>query len=442
LWQATHDNLTRLPNRNLIHDRLEHALQRSRRQGLSLALLFVDLDGFKLVNDTYGHDVGDELLKAIANQLIDTVRPGDTVARLSSDEFVILCEQLEQPSSISALAQRINLGLRHPVQINGNPLFISASIGIAIGHGSTHSAEDLLRAADTAMHEVKQQGRDGWHFFSRSLEEKVRAKLEISNGLRLAIEREEFLVCVQPIVDSHSDRILGAELLLRWQSPNGPVSPAVFIPIAEMTGSIVPIGAWVFAQACRMEADWRQRWGDKAPPYISVNISARQLNEKNLLEEIKRMVKTYASDPSRILLELTETALMADIENNIRVLRSLADMGFRVAIDDFGTGYSSLAQLTQLPVNVLKIDRAFVDGLGRQIESRAVVKAVIGLGRALGLKMVAEGVENEAQLLELRHFGCDYIQGYYFYHPLPEQQFIEAVEQDLKSNPYNSEYAR
>ena len=442
LWQATHDNLTRLPNRNLIHDRLEHALQRSRRQGLSLALLFVDLDGFKLVNDTYGHDVGDELLKAIANQLIDTVRPGDTVARLSSDEFVILCEQLEQPSSISALAQRINLGLRHPVQINGNPLFISASIGIAIGHGSTHSADDLLRAADTAMHEVKQQGRDGWHFFSRSLEEKVRAKLEISNGLRLAIEREEFLVCVQPIVDGHSDRILGAELLLRWQSPNGPVSPAVFIPIAEMTGSIVPIGAWVFAQACRMEADWRQRWGDKAPPYISVNISARQLNEKNLLEEIKRIVKTYASDPSRILLELTETALMADIENNIRVLRSLADMGFRVAIDDFGTGYSSLAQLTQLPVNVLKIDRAFVDGLGRQIESRAVVKAVIGLGRALGLKMVAEGVENEAQLLELRQFGCDYIQGYYFYHPLPEQQFIEAVEQDLKSNPYNSEYAR
>lgn len=438
LWQATHDKLTGLPNRNLMHDRLEHALQRSRRQGLSLALLFVDLDGFKLVNDTYGHDIGDKLLQTIANQLIEMVRPGDTVAHLSSDEFVILCEQLEQPTSISALAERINHRLRQPIQINDNPLFISASIGIAIGHGSTHSADDMLRAADTAMHEVKQLGRDGWHFFSNSLEEKVRKKLAISNGLRFAIEREEFSVCVQPIVDGFSSRILGAEMLLRWNTADGPISPAVFIPVAEMTGSIVPIGLWVFAQACRMEAEWRKRWGDEGPAYISVNISARQLNEKTLLEDMKQLIKTYASDPGRILLEITETALMADIDTNIRVLRSLADLGFRVAIDDFGTGYSSLAQLTKLPVNVLKIDRAFIDGLEKQSESRAVVKAVIGLGRALGLKMVAEGVENAAQLLELRNFGCDYIQGYYFFRPLQEQQFIQAVEDDLKNNPHRS----
>lgn len=434
LWHATHDELTGLPNRNLIHDRLNHALQRSRRQGLSLALLFVDLDGFKLINDTYGHKTGDQILKTVGNQLIDMVRPGDTVARLASDEFVILCEQLEQPTAISALAERINDNLRQPIDLCGQQLYLSASIGIAVGHGATHSADDLLRAADTAMYEVKEQGRDGWHFFSASLEEKVRRKLSISNGLRLAIEREELSVRFQPIVDTHSTRIVGAEMLLRWHPAEGPISPALFIPIAEINGSIIPIGNWVFAQACQAEAEWRNRWGEQAPSYISVNVSARQLNEKNLLDEIKATIKAHACDPSRILLEITETAVMADIDTNLRILRSLADLGFRVAIDDFGTGYSSLAQLTKLPVNVLKIDKAFIDGIEHHPESRAVVKAVIGLGRAVGVKMIAEGVENPAQLLELRNFGCDFVQGYLFYRPLEKNQFIEAVEQSFESD--------
>lgn len=438
LWQATHDELTGLPNRNLIHERLTHALQRSRRQGLGLALLFVDLDDFKLINDTYSHKTGDQVLKIVGNQLIDMVRPGDTVARVSSDEFVILCEQLEQPTSISALAERINYTLRQPFELNGRQLYLSASIGIAVGHGSTHSADDLLRAADTAMNEVKAQGRDNWHFFSAGLEEKVRKKLSISNGLRLAIEKDELSVRFQPIVDTLSTRIVGAEMLLRWHPEEGPISPALFIPIAEMTGSIIPIGNWVFSQACQAEVEWRNRWGEQAPPYISVNVSARQLNEKNLLAEIQAMIKSYACDPSRILLEITETALMADIDTNLRMLRNLADLGFRVAIDDFGTGYSSLAQLTKLPVNVLKIDKAFIDGIEHQPESRAVVKAVIGLGRAVGLKMIAEGVESPAQLLELRNFGCDLVQGYLFYRPLEKNQFIEVVEQSFKNDrqPY------
>ncbi|WP_230874591.1 EAL domain-containing protein [Methylomonas sp. LL1] len=433
LWQATHDALTGLANRNLIRERLDHALQRSRRQGLSLALLFVDLDGFKLINDTYGHETGDGLLKTMANRLIDMVRPGDTVARLSGDEFVIMCEQLEQPTLISQLAERINQAMRQPVECNGQVLYTSASIGIAVGHGSTHSTDDLLRSADTAMYEVKQQGRDGWHFFSSSLEEKVKRKLSITLGLRLAIERQELSVRFQPIVDADNNRIMGAELLLRWHPAEGEISPGIFIPIAEMTGSIVPIGAWVFAQACRAEAEWRRRWGEQAPAYISVNVSARQLNEESLIGDILRTISYYDADPSRILLEVTETSLMADIETNLRVLRSLANMGFRVAVDDFGTGYSSMAQLTRLPVNVLKIDRAFVDGIEKQPESRAVVRAIIGLGRALGLKMVAEGVENRSQLLELRNFGCHYIQGYLFYRPLEEVQFVEAVEQSLKN---------
>lgn len=431
LWQTTHDELTGLPNRNLIRERLENALQRSLRHGLSVALLFIDLDGFKLINDTYGHETGNALLQNVAKRLIDLVRPGDTVARLSGDEFVILCEQLEQPASISTLAERINDNLRHPMELDGLSFYITASIGIAVGHGSTHSTDDLLRSADTAMYEVKQQGRDGWHFFNASLEQKVRQKLAVTQGLRHAVERRELSVRLQPIVATDSERITGAELLLRWHPAEGEISPAVFIPIAEMSGAIVAIGLWVLAQACRLEADWRKRWGDRAPAYLSVNISARQLNEESLVDDIQAIIQDNAADPRRILLEVTETSLMADIETNLRVLRRLAAMGFRVAVDDFGTGYSSLAQLTRLPVNVLKIDRAFIDGIDSQREHRAVVRAVIGLGRALGLKMVAEGVEELAQLTELRALGCDFIQGYLFYRPLEEAQFIEAVERFL-----------
>ncbi|MDO8933859.1 MAG: EAL domain-containing protein, partial [Rhodocyclaceae bacterium] len=427
--RATHDPLTGLPNRALIRERLANALQRSKRQGLSVALLFVDLDGFKLVNDTHGHEAGDALLKVVAARLLEQVRPGDTVARLAGDEFVILCEQLEQPATISTLAERINDSLRQTVDFDGIPLFVTASIGVAIGHGSTHSADDLLRSADTAMYAVKEKGRDGWQFFSDSLQDQARQRLVITQGLRLALERNELSPRFQPIVDAASGRIVGAELLLRWHPPEGEVSPAVFIPIAEMTGSIVAIGAWVFRHACRAEADWRRRWGVDAP-YVSVNVSARQLGEETLAEDFAAILAETAADPSRLLLEITETSLMADVESNLRVLRRLADLGLRVAVDDFGTGYSSLAQLTRLPVNVLKIDRAFVDGIEKTPESRTVVRAVIGLGRALGLKLVAEGVETEAQWLELNAYGCDFIQGYLFHRPLEEAVFMATVERE------------
>lgn len=439
LWQTTHDVLTGLPNRNLIRERLANALQRTRRQGLSVALLFIDLDGFKLINDTYGHETGDKLLKTVANRLLELIRPGDTVARLAGDEFVILCEQLEQPAAISMLAERINQSLRQPMELDSLSIYITASIGIAVGHGSTHSTDDLLRSADTAMYEVKQQNRDGWHFFNTGLEQKVRQKLAVTQGLRLAIERQELSIRLQPIVTAEAERIAGAELLLRWHPADGEISPAVFIPIAEMSGSIVAIGLWVFTQACRVEVDWRRRWGEKAPAYLSVNISARQLNEESLVDDVQRVIRESGADPTRILLEVTETALMADVDTNLRVLRRLANLGFRLAVDDFGTGYSSLAQLTRLPVNVLKIDRAFIDGIDRHRENRAVVRAVIGLGRALGLKMVAEGVENQSQLMELRALGCDYIQGYLFYRPLEENCFIETIEQALAADSPSTE---
>ena len=429
--RATHDPLTGLPNRALIRERLTTALQRSRRSGTSVALLFIDLDGFKLINDTHGHDAGDQVLKSVTQRLIGQVRPGDTVARLAGDEFVVLCEQVEQPVAMSVLAERINDVLRQPTDDSGTPLFVTASIGVAIGNGSTHSADDLLRCADTAMYAVKEKGRDGWQFFSESLQAEARQRLAITNGLRTAIERQELSPRYQPIVAAESGRIVGAELLLRWKPPIGEVSPAIFIPIAEMTGSIVPIGTWVFRQACRAEADWRRRWGDQAP-YVSVNVSARQLNHETLIDDFAAILAETGANPVNLLLEITETSLMADVETNLRVLRRLADLGLRVAVDDFGTGYSSLAQLTRLPVDVLKIDRAFVDGIDKSQESRAVVRAVIGLGRALGLKLVAEGVENGAQQRELCAFGCDFIQGYYFHRPLEEDVFLETFEREAQ----------
>jgi len=427
--RATHDPLTGLPNRALIRDRLGNALHRSRRSGLSVALLFVDLDGFKLINDSHGHEAGDEVLKAVAARLIEQVRPGDTVARLAGDEFVVLCEQIEQPATMSVLATRINDALRQPVDHGAVSLFVTASIGVAIGNGSTHAADDLLRHADTAMYAVKEKGRDSWQFFSESLQEQARQRLAITNGLRMAIERNELSPRFQPIVAAESGRIIGAELLLRWHPPEGEISPAVFIPIAEMTGAIVPIGAWVFRRACEAAAEWRGRWGTEAP-YVSVNISARQLNEETLAHDFARILEETGADPAQLLLEVTETSLMADVETNLRILRRLADLGLSVAVDDFGTGYSSLAQLTRLPVNVLKIDRAFVDGLDKSEESRTIIRAVIGLGRALGLKLVAEGVENGAQQRELCAYGCDFIQGYFFHRPLEERVFLDTYQQE------------
>jgi diguanylate cyclase (GGDEF)-like protein/PAS domain S-box-containing protein len=430
LWRATHDVLTGLPNRALIRERLASALQRSRRQKLGVALLFVDLDGFKLINDSHGHEAGDAVLKTVAQRLLEQVRPGDTVARLAGDEFVVLCEQVEQGVALSSLAQRINAVLRDPIVFDSLLLTVTASIGIALGHGTTHSADDLLRSADTAMYAVKEKGRDGWQFFSDSLQDQARQRLLITQGLRLAIANNELSPRFQPIVAAGSGRIVGAELLLRWHPPEGEISPAVFIPVAEITGIIVPIGAWVFREACRAEADWRRRWGEAAP-YVSVNVSARQLGEDSLVQEFTAVLEETGADPGRLLLEVTETSLMADVEANLRVLNRLADLGLRVAVDDFGTGYSSLAQLTRLPVNVLKIDRAFIDGMERRQESLTVTRAIISLGKSLGLKLVAEGVETTEQLQELRSQGCDFLQGYLFHRPLDTASFIEAVTREI-----------
>ncbi len=306
------------------------------------------------------------------------------------------------------------------------PFYITASICIATGHGSPHSADDLLRSADTAMYAVKGRGRNGWQFFSSTLQMKVHQRMAVTQGLR-NLQNQDLSARFQPIVSIQGERIVGAELLLRWHPPAGEISPAVFIPVAEAIGAIISIGAWVFRRGCEAKASWRQRWGAHAPSYISINVSARQLSQVNLAVEFANIIEETGADPSRILVEITETSLMADVETNLRVLKQLTDLGMRVAVDDFGTGYSSLAQLTRMLVSVLKIDKAFIDGLETHAESRTVVRAVIGLGRALGLKMIAEGVENEAQLRELRSYGCDFIQGYFFHRPMDEATFIDTI---------------
>ncbi|EGV32231.1 diguanylate cyclase/phosphodiesterase with PAS/PAC sensor(s) [Thiorhodococcus drewsii AZ1] len=438
VWRASHDALTGLPNRDLMQERLAHALARSKKQGHAVALLFIDLDGFKLINDTHGHSVGDALLQGIATRLVEHVRPGDTVGRLGGDEFVVLCDQVDDSVSIVSLAERLNDALREPLDLQGRQLFATASIGLAIGHGRTHCAEELLRNADTAMYSAKEQGRDGWRFFSEEIHEQARKRLDISNGLRQAIQNAELEIRFQPILCTESQIIRGAEVLLRWMPPTGEIPPSLFIPIAEMSGSIVPIGKWVFQAACEAERDWFARFGEQAP-YVSVNISARQLNDESVVEAFSEILRDTGADPSRLLLELTETSLMSDVTSNLRLLHRLADLGLRVAVDDFGTGYSSLAQLLRMPVNFLKIDREFVDGLDKRHDSKAIVSAVCSMARAMQLQVVAEGVENETQHGYLRDIGCDYVQGYFFHRPLPPSEFLslllESDAQERKAMP-------
>jgi diguanylate cyclase (GGDEF)-like protein/PAS domain S-box-containing protein len=428
VWKATHDPLTGLPNRALFRERVANALQRSRRHAGNVALLFVDLDGFKAVNDAHGHEAGDTLLRAVAARLVENVRPGDTVGRLAGDEFVVLCEHLQQASSISGLAERLNDVLRQPVEMpGGRRASTCASIGVAVGHGSTHGVDDLLRSADAAMYAVKKRGRDGWQFFSASLETEARQHLTIMNGLRTALEREELSTRFQPIVAIEGRRVVGAEILLRWCPPAGEVMPSLFVPVAESTGAIVPIGLWAFRQACAAAASWRTRLGTDAP-YVSVNISARQLQESNVVDDFAAVLRETGACGDDLVIEITETALMSDTESNLRHLRQIADLGVRVAVDDFGTGYSSLAQLLRLPVSVLKIDRALIEGIDARRESRIVTAAVIHMGQTLGHQLVAEGVETEAQLAELGALGCDCAQGYLFGRAMGEAAFLDAIQ--------------
>jgi diguanylate cyclase (GGDEF)-like protein len=425
-YQAVHDALTGLPNRSLLFDRLGHALARGQRDGSGVAVLFVDLDDFKRVNDSLGHSAGDELLIAVGARFQDALRGADTlarpvsetVARFGGDEFVILCEGLANEHDATQIAERIGAALRQPFVLGSEELFVTASAGVAVAFGSAATAESLIRDADTAMYAAKGRGGSRYELFDDAMRARVVDRLRREKELRLAIERDELRLVYQPIVALADQRILGIEALVRWDHPErGPIAPADFIPLAEETGLIVPIGRWVLEAACRQAAEWERRQPEGCP-WVSVNLSACQLADAELPQAIARALEDTGVDPRLIALEITETVLMDETEYPVELLEALRELGVRIFLDDFGTGYSSLSYIKRLPLDVLKLDQSFVAGLESDGGSEdRIVAAVIDMTRALGVDLVVEGVETEAQYSYLRKLGCRFAQGYYFARP-------------------------
>ncbi|MCW2566419.1 MAG: hypothetical protein JWN54_516 [Mycobacterium sp.] len=426
--RATHDPLTDLPNRALLADRLTRCLTGPDRTPGSLAVLFVDLDNFKLVNDSFGHAAGDAMLVEVAGRLRSAVRPQDTVARFAGDEFVVILEGLTDDSQVVGLVERIQASVSRPVRVDGMELVVSASIGVARDTGDGLLADSLLRDADAAMFSAKSLGRARHAFFDTALRGRGRARLEATNELRGAVERDELVAYYQPIVELETARPVGVEALVRWAHPaRGLVPPGEFIGLAEETGLIVDIGDWVLRRAATDVAAWGS--GDLG---CSVNLSPRQLATPDVVARVTRALERSGLEPHRLTVEITETAVLEDIDEAVRVLDRLKRLGLQVAVDDFGTGYASLGYLKRLPVDSLKIDRSFVTDVAAGGEDAKIAAAVIGLAAALDLKVVAEGIETQVQLQALIDLGCRYGQGYLFARPQPAVDTERIVTADRR----------
>ena len=410
---AMYDELSGLPNRALFRERLQNAWNQCRRRpDVQLAVLFLDLDRFKLVNDSAGHDAGDILLRSAAQRLADAVRPGDTVARLGGDEFAILLEGLTDVAAAVQIAERCRASLDVPFDVAGRDVFLGASIGIAMNNGRYREAEELLRDADTAMYRAKANGRRRCEVFEPAMRMDVVRRLGADSDLRRAVDQNELEVHYQPIVRADSGRIEGVEALCRWRHPErGFLEASSFVPLAEETGLIVAIDALVLRRACAQASAWNRTHAE--PLTLNVNLSALQFHRRDLLATIERTLEETGLDPRHFHLELTETAVVADVEGSARILRRLRDAGVGVCVDDFGTGQAALASLRNFPVNGLKIDRSFIAGLGDLGPNDAIVRATIALGRSLGLSITALGVETAEQAAWLRREGCDLLQGYF-----------------------------
>lgn len=419
--QALHDPLTGLPNRVLLLDRLDHALHRAIAGSSQLALLFVDLDRFKVVNDSLGHQVGDELLMTVAKRLVHTVRPGDLVTRFGGDEFVILCEDVAGHDDVVALASRLRAAVGGVAELGDSQVHVSVSIGVVLSDGQNEPG-DLLRDADAAMYAAKSRGRDRSEVFDHALRQAAIERLSTEQALRVGLARQEFVLRFQPIVSLADGTIVGAEALLRWDHPEeGMLEPARFLGVAEESGLLQPIGVWVLREACRQAMRW-PAGPTGTSPAVYVNLSSSQFADARLLEEVVAVLAETGLEPERLHLEVTEGTVMAGADEAAAVLAELRRIGLRVAIDDFGTGYSSLSYLTQLPVDLLKVDQSFVAGIGGSRGDSEVIAAVIALAHTLGLAAVAEGVETTEQLAALRRLGCDAAQGFLFSHPVPDDE--------------------
>jgi diguanylate cyclase (GGDEF)-like protein/PAS domain S-box-containing protein len=412
---AQHDALTGLPNRTLLTDRIQHALQRRATGPGLLALLFCDVDGFKNVNDAYGHQVGDAVLQAIATRLSSAIRPEDTVARIGGDEFVVLCEDLVDLDAAAMVATRLSTAVAAAMPTSIGQVEATMSVGVAVaGHGEAASSDTLLRDADEAMYKAKRQGPNVIELFDDTLRTVAASRLQLLSDLRRSTSNGELRLVYQPVVNITSESVVGVEALIRWQHPTrGLVPPDEFIPFAERSGQIIQMGDWVMREACHQGARWQRARRPGHAPTMSVNVSGRQLTHgAGLVDTVQEALAESGLDPAALVLEVTESALMDDAEAALRVVDQLKSLGVRIAIDDFGTGYSSLVYLKRFPVDLLKVDRSFVAGLGRNREDSAIARSVIDLAHAFDIAAVAEGIETRGQLTELQRLGCHFGQGF------------------------------
>lgn len=415
---ATRDALTGLPNRTLLLETITVTIQRAKLQECRFALLFIDLDRFKNVNDSLGHDIGDQFLVRVARNLEIAVGQSGTVARLGGDEFVVLADSIESPNHAAELVDKLLNQLNVPMQLNEHTVHPAASIGIAIYPDDGLRAEDLIRHADIAMYSAKAAGSNQWAFFKPQMTERAAVRLRTEASLHDALENSEFLLHFQPKLDLKSGKVVGCEALIRWQKDGRLISPASFIPVAEETGIIIPIGRWVIEQSCKTIQQWKAKYNLAMP--IAINVSSQQFQDASLVPDIKQAALRYQIAPELLEIEITETSLMNDIESAIIKLNQLKAAGFGIAVDDFGTGYSSLSYLRRLPINTMKIDRGFVSDLPQE---SAIASTILMLGKQLDLSIVAEGIENEQQLEWLQKRGCEIGQGFYFSKPLAIESF-------------------
>jgi diguanylate cyclase (GGDEF)-like protein len=425
--QAFHDPLTDLANRNLLKSRLEHALARVSRKGDPMGLLFIDLDDFKKVNDTLGHDAGDSLLLATATRLRSCVRASDTIARLGGDEFAVLLEEMSEPRNAVEVAARIIEALAEPVEVAGHSITMTCSVGVSLGVDGTESAEALLGDADMAMYAAKSNGKGCCEVFRPGLRADLIAEIDRETELQRAIEEEQFVLHYQPIVELDRHEIVGVEALVRWMHPErGMLPPADFIPLAEETGLIVPLGRWILDEACRQARSWQLMGSSDLPFQLSVNLSPVQFNQPHLVGEVQAALAASGMPAECLVLEITENALMSESETMRERLEELKALGVRLAVDDFGVGYSSLSYLRKFPVDHLKIDRSFVQGAGEGPEDSALCEAIVKLGEHLGLETIAEGIERSSQLEWFKGKHCRFGQGFYLSRPAPAE-FIDEL---------------
>ncbi|MGA3280281.1 MAG: PAS domain S-box protein [Smithella sp.] len=433
-YLATHDTLTGLPNRSMFSQLLNYAIKTAHRYQRQLAVLFLDLDRFKIINDTMGHDAGDQLLQKIAARLKQSLRTVDVIGRLGGDEFVILIEEVSDSNHIATVAHKILTSVIKPITLMGQENRITVSIGISMYPKDAQDEQSLMKNADIAMYLAKEEGKNNYQFYSADIQSKSLERLSIETNLRFALERNELSLQYQAKVDFKTDMITGVEALLRWQNPYlGSVTPTQFIPVAEETGMIVPIGRWVLKTACAQNVAWQKQ----GLPLVSmaVNLSLRQLMDDALLDDIRAALYDSGMAPNLLELEITESMVMHNPEHIISILAKIKSMGVRLAIDDFGTGYSSLAQIKHFPIDTLKVDRSFIRNIPQDAEDKAITEAIIAMGKTLSLTVVAEGVETEEQMNFLKEHSCDEMQGFYFSKPVVPEQFADLLREHVPSQP-------